>query len=1197
MKKTFFRLPEDMTLQERNTFLIAMLMAVVHFLAAPYYLYLAYSSQTSASVQFYALAGITIALSTLIGIGAILGRRGRPVAGIILLLGVLAVSYPPLSLLVSGTGLVMGLALMVVGPLIAFQTLPRRSSWVLGGATIVSGLGSLLLDVYGSTARPPLPGIFIQFLAVSVIVALGFFIVRQFRGYSLRTKLIIAFVASVVGSVAIVAFLTNRSLNTSLTEQIGTSLSTLANTKAIEVGQAVDREADILKALAFDKAIQDAAQTASGSNILSQAEIEQLDQQWRAADAADNNADPLVTSVLSNSLASDLRRFQEDFPHHVEVFITDKQGVSIASTNRTSDYYQADEEWWQSAYQEGLYVGQPEYDESSKTLAITMATVVRANGSENVVGVLRTTVNFSSLADLLAAGLFGQTGHTDIYLPTGQELALEVGGDGAYDIVMKEPELDINVLAQSQEPYLEISSNNIPTLASQTAVSTIGDVTEDEKTVTNLDWRVVVLQDQAEALQPVETQTRNALLLTLVISIVAAFAAFGLAQIISGPIVRLTTVAEQVTAGGLSAQAQVETGDETGLLATAFNSMTSQLRETLQGLEQRVAERTQNLELAAEVGRSVSQVRELGVMLRDACELIRKEFDLYYVQVYLTNPSQSELLLQAGTGEVGVQLLERKHHLQLNTNSINGRAAVEKRPVVIADTAQSDTFHANPLLPDTRGEMAVPLIVADKVVGVLDMQSSYPGTLNDEVLPAFEALAGQLAVAIQNANLVAEAEQARAEVEAQARRLVRTSWDEHLDAIHKPEQFGFVFNRNEVTPLVEADETLDDEQVVSAPIAFTGEELGSLVVEIEDENKKEQTSELVSIVARQVAQQIENLRLLESAERYRYEAEQAARRQTREGWQEYVNARATDNMGYLYDLKRVRPYSNGKDDSSALTLPLKVRDEAIGKLSVKGLTPDDVESFELANAVAERLSAHIESLRQYDQAQTALAQSEKLFDASRSLTQATDLQELVAATVEKLGIPVVNRALLTTFDYDSNGEVEQLTVVGNWWNETGQEITPIGMHYSLDVIRVLPMFVSPTPVFFSDAFHDERVDATTMKLVERLNLRAVAVLPLHLGSRQIGALILEAEEPHNFTPDEIRLFTSLAPQIATVLENRQQYESAQHQAEREAMLNTINQKIQSATSVEAVLQIAARELGHALGAPMTIAQLSMKGQN
>jgi GAF domain-containing protein len=88
-------------------------------------------------------------------------------------------------------------------------------------------------------------------------------------------------------------------------------------------------------------------------------------------------------------------------------------------------------------------------------------------------------------------------------------------------------------------------------------------------------------------------------------------------------------------------------------------------------------------------------------------------------------------------------------------------------------------------------------------------------------------------------------------------------------------------------------------------------------------------------------------------------------------------------------------------------------------------------------------------------------------------------------------------------------------------------------------------------------------------------------------------LFLEAENPHKFMPDEIRLFVSLAPQIATVLENRRQYEIAQRQAKREAMLNTINQKIQSATSVEAVLQIAARELGRALDASKAVAQLGV----
>ena len=125
---------------------------------------------------------------------------------------------------------------------------------------------------------------------------------------------------------------------------------------------------------------------------------------------------------------------------------------------------------------------------------------------------------------------------------------------------------------------------------------------------------------------------------------------------------------------------------------------------------------------------------------------------------------------------------------------------------------------------------------------------------------------------------------------------------------------------------------------------------------------------------------------------------------------------------------------------------------------------------------------------------------------------------------------------------------------------------------------------------------DERLHGEARKLIEGSTTRAIAALPLHTASGQIGVLTLEADVPHNFTPEETRLFESLAPQVATVLENRQQYEQAQRQAEREAMLNAISQKIQSATSVEAVLQIAARELGHALGAPMTIAQLSMKDQ-
>jgi HAMP domain-containing protein len=161
------------------------------------------------------------------------------------------------------------------------------------------------------------------------------------------------------------------------------------------------------------------------------------------------------------------------------------------------------------------------------------------------------------------------------------------------------------------------------------------------------------------------------------------------------PIGALTSTVYAIAAGDLNRIAEVKSQDEIGVLASTFNRMTAQLRESFATLEQRVAERTQSLELATEVGRSISQVRALDIMLKDAAELIRSRFDLYYVQVYLTDPSQTNLILQSGTGTVGADLVGRGHRLPLNTASINGRAAVEKRSIVVADTSASPTFRSN----------------------------------------------------------------------------------------------------------------------------------------------------------------------------------------------------------------------------------------------------------------------------------------------------------------------------------------------------------------------------------------------------------------------------------------------------------------------------------------------------------------------
>ena len=606
-----------------------------------------------------------------------------------------------------------------------------------------------------------------------------------------------------------------------------------------------------------------------------------------------------------------------------------------------------------------------------------------------------------------------------------------------------------------------------------------------------------------------------------------------------------------------------------------------------------ISARTRELELSVEVGRTISQVNTLDVLLKNAAEIIQSRFELYYVQVYLVEPARTALVLWGGTGSVGQELLKRGHNLPLNSASINGRAVMEKRLVLVEDTTANATFRPNPLLPETCAELAVPLMLADRVVGVLDLQSNQPGALITGVLPAFEALAGQLAIAIQNASLLAEAEQARRELESQARRLVRTGWQDYLDALHKPEKLGFIFEQNQVLPLNETAVSASDSGAFSAPIAVTGEPVGTLVVEMDESKRTTNNTELVKIVARQVAQQIENLRLLDSAERYRYEAEQAAHRLTREGWKDYVDAQSDEKVGYLYDLNEVRPIAQQletRTEKENIHLPLNVRDEKVGSVSVQGIDENDRQAVSLVRQIADRLGERIDSLRQFEQTQTALGQSEKLFTASRKLTLATDLQELMAVTVESLQIQAINRAVLTSLNYNAANELESVSVVANWWRGIGTQPAAIGTRYSVG----LSLFSASEPVFVNDSLLDERLDLATQAVIGQRNLRAGAVLPLFLGTRQIGSLVLEADQPHKFKLDETRLITALAPQITTVWENRRQFERAQRQAEREATLNAINQKIQSATSVDAVLQIAARELGHALGAPRTIAQLSLK---
>ncbi len=305
-------------------------------------------------------------------------------------------------------------------------------------------------------------------------------------------------------------------------------------------------------------------------------------------------------------------------------------------------------------------------------------------------------------------------------------------------------------------------------------------------------------------------------------------------------------------------------------------------------LEERVTERTRDLALAVEVGREVSRIRDLDQLLAEATEQIRSRFDLYYVQIYLTASSNQELILRSGTGAVGQQLVQAGHRLPLTPTSINGTAAAEKRTVLVSDTGKSATFRPNALLPKTRSEVAVPLIAGNTVVGVLNLQGDRPGLLGEDDLPAFEAIAGQLATAIENADLIAQLTEAQSEIEAQTRRLVREGWHDYLDGIQRRQLVGYRYDgqTQQLEALAELEETASSTssgqavaRQLTTPIVLGGEELGQIHLQLDKDEEGLAANRLlveavVRQVARQVAQHAENLRLAQTSEIARSQAEQ-----------------------------------------------------------------------------------------------------------------------------------------------------------------------------------------------------------------------------------------------------------------------------------------------------------------------------------
>lgn len=192
-------------------------------------------------------------------------------------------------------------------------------------------------------------------------------------------------------------------------------------------------------------------------------------------------------------------------------------------------------------------------------------------------------------------------------------------------------------------------------------------------------------------------------------------------------------------------------------------AMADQIAITIQNrrLLEQTERRATRLKTVAKVGESVTRMLDLGEIFNSTVDLIRDRFGFYHVSIFLLDEAREWAVVHASTGKVGKIMVERPHKLKVGSNSIVGYVTANAQPRIALDVGEDKVHFQNPLLPDTRSEMALPLLTRGIVIGALDVQSTEVNAFSEEDIDTLQIMADQLANAIENARLLQTAQDSR----------------------------------------------------------------------------------------------------------------------------------------------------------------------------------------------------------------------------------------------------------------------------------------------------------------------------------------------------------------------------------------------------------------------------------------------------
>lgn len=371
---------------------------------------------------------------------------------------------------------------------------------------------------------------------------------------------------------------------------------------------------------------------------------------------------------------------------------------------------------------------------------------------------------------------------------------------------------------------------------------------------------------------------------------------------IANPITDLTRTAQRIADGELELNAAVgHRRDEIADLATSFNKMTQQLRNMIGGLEELVKVRTKQLEIrsdqlqaASQLGSAATSILEPGELVTQVVNMIQEQFGLYYVGLFLVDEAREYAVLQSGTGIAGREMVARNHRIKIGQGMI-GWCILNETSRVSQPAGEDSIRLAVPDLPETRSEAAIPLRSRGQVLGAISIQSREPNAFDESTVATFQTMADQVAVAIDNARLFAEAQNALEATRRAYGEMNRQAWLDRLStrAVRASRSHGG-FSLIDISDQQEiftaggksgsnGGETHDTEKIEDIPIFVRGMVIGHIHAQKgeKDGSWSREERELLGTLTEQLGVALDSARLFEEtllrAERERMVSEITSR--------------------------------------------------------------------------------------------------------------------------------------------------------------------------------------------------------------------------------------------------------------------------------------------------------------------------------